>query len=242
MKRDPNNPANTIGYDEPIALAETVRAAFVHGASVSPEDRERRRQRQRHHTVPVYILRLFLNRGETRLHAFDQETKQEFEAVPRNLLCENGANTVVGEDGRLRSDVEGVFAHTDYVVSKTVKPIVTAMRQRRSQLTEARRTPDKINLTLAEADQWERAAVALWCSQRKRNPDNPDFRYLDSRKRVAASKEMTEAERKMLFDVWRITVDQRCSRGRAHSRFPGHALTPTGVMAIRCKQFHLPDL
>ena len=26
------------------------------------------------------------------------------------------------------------------------------------------------------------------------------------------------------------------------SRFPGHALTPTGVMAIRCKQFHLPDL
>ena len=30
--------------------------------------------------------------------------------------------------------------------------------------------------------------------------------------------------------------------GGAHSRFPGHALTPTGVMAIRCKQFHLPDL
>ena len=29
---------------------------------------------------------------------------------------------------------------------------------------------------------------------------------------------------------------------RAHSRFPGHAVTPTGVMAIRCKQFHLPDL
>ena len=29
---------------------------------------------------------------------------------------------------------------------------------------------------------------------------------------------------------------------RAHSRCPGHALTPTGVMAIRCKQFHLPDL
>ena len=28
----------------------------------------------------------------------------------------------------------------------------------------------------------------------------------------------------------------------AHSRFPGHALTPTGVMAIHCKQFHLPDL
>ena len=32
------------------------------------------------------------------------------------------------------------------------------------------------------------------------------------------------------------------SPARAHSRFPGHALTPTGVMAIRCKQFHLPDL
>ena len=32
------------------------------------------------------------------------------------------------------------------------------------------------------------------------------------------------------------------SSPRAHSRFPGHALTPTGVMAIRCKQFHLPDL
>ena len=37
----------------------------------------------------------------------------------------------------------------------------------------------------------------------------------------------------------------RCIAGSpvwAHSRFPGHALTPTGVMAIRCKQFHLPDL
>ena len=44
-------------------------------------------------------------------------------------------------------------------------------------------------------------------------------------------------------------LDWRCYRlygvmedDRAHSRFPGHALTPTGVMAIRCKQFHLPDL
>ena len=35
---------------------------------------------------------------------------------------------------------------------------------------------------------------------------------------------------------------QFCEVYRAHSRFPGHALTPTGVMAIRCKQFHLPDL
>ena len=43
-------------------------------------------------------------------------------------------------------------------------------------------------------------------------------------------------------------VDRRTNDGvvqgleGAHSRFPGHALTPTGVMAIRCKQFHLPDL
>ena len=41
-----------------------------------------------------------------------------------------------------------------------------------------------------------------------------------------------------------VTLDHgRClPEFRAHSRFPGHALTPTGVMAIRCKQFHLPDL
>ena len=32
--------------------------------------------------------------------------------------------------------------------------------------------------------------------------------------------------------------DQGCQyTSLAHSRFPGHALTPTGVMAIRCKQF-----
>ena len=37
-------------------------------------------------------------------------------------------------------------------------------------------------------------------------------------------------------------VKPRNVQVRAHSRFPGHALTPTGVMAIRCKQFHLPDL
>ena len=36
--------------------------------------------------------------------------------------------------------------------------------------------------------------------------------------------------------------NERDLTDRAHSRFPGHALTPTGVMAIRCKQFHLPDL
>ena len=38
------------------------------------------------------------------------------------------------------------------------------------------------------------------------------------------------------------TVAVLTSGDRAHSRFPGHALTPTGVMAIHCKQFHLPDL
>ncbi len=37
-------------------------------------------------------------------------------------------------------------------------------------------------------------------------------------------------------------AEQGCKWRGAHSRFPGHALTPTGVMAIRCKQFHLPDL
>ena len=44
---------------------------------------------------------------------------------------------------------------------------------------------------------------------------------------------LKEAQQKAMFV---LPVD------RAHSRFPGHALTPTGVMAIRCKQFHLPDL
>ena len=43
------------------------------------------------------------------------------------------------------------------------------------------------------------------------------------------------------FGQWRAGV-QTEEEPRAHSRFPGHALTPTGVMAIRCKQFHLPDL
>ena len=176
-KKDPTNLVNIVGYDEPIAWPDTVRAAFLHGATVSPEEMERRRRRRRHHTVPVYLLCLFLKRGEKRLQAFDHEAKQKFETVPRNLLCENGANTVVGEDGKLKSDVEGVFAYTDYMVSKTVKRIVTAMRRRRNQLTEERRTPDGIDLTLVEADQWERDAVALWCSQRKRNPHNPDFRY-----------------------------------------------------------------
>ena len=40
----------------------------------------------------------------------------------------------------------------------------------------------------------------------------------------------------------RLSPQPGRTKERAHSRFPGHALTPTGVMAIRCKQFHLPDL
>ena len=98
------------------------------------------------HGVRLPLTRLFFKRGE-RLHAFDQETKRGFSTGPPSLLCENGANTVVGEDGKLRSDVEGVFAYTDYMVSKTVKGIVEAMRRRRDQLTQERRTPDRIELT-----------------------------------------------------------------------------------------------
>ena len=43
-------------------------------------------------------------------------------------------------------------------------------------------------------------------------------------------------------DVMSVGDELRREVAGAHSRFPGHALTPTGVMAIRCKQFHLPDL
>ena len=43
-------------------------------------------------------------------------------------------------------------------------------------------------------------------------------------------------------DFARLAVGRREPFSWAHSRCPGHALTPTGVMAIRCKQFHLPDL
>ena len=206
-KSDPKSRVNTVGYDEPIGWPDMVRAAFLHGATLAPGEMDRRRRRQRHHTVPVYLLRLFFKAGE-RLHAFDQETKRGFETGPRSLLCENGANTVVGEDGKLRSDVEGVFAHTDYMVSKTVKRIVEAMRRRRDQLIQERSTPDRIELTLLEANQWERDAVALWCSQRKRNPHNPDFRYLPSKAWVGASETVTRAERQMLFNLWRATPDR----------------------------------
>ena len=45
-----------------------------------------------------------------------------------------------------------------------------------------------------------------------------------------------------MFDRLTTAAIRDGQRTWAHSRFPGHALTPTGVMAIRCKQFHLPDL
>ena len=131
---------------------------------------------------------LQVRRTPTRVRPRDEAG---FATGPRSLLCENGANTVVGEDGKLRSDVEAVFAHTDYMVSKTVTHIVEAMRRRRDQLTQERRTPDRIDLTPREANQWERDAVALWCSQRKRNPHNPDFRYLQSNAWVGASETVT---------------------------------------------------
>ena len=75
---------------------------------------------------------------------------------------------------------------------------------------------------------------------------------VDFRKRLVAKTARTPTNPVELYD----TLDRAHDKGplrpaqlaileewhRAHSRFPGHALTPTGVMAIRCKQFHLPDL
>ena len=206
-KRDTNSPVNTVGYDDPIAWREMVRAAFSHGDTISPEEMEQRRRRRCHHTVPVYLLRLF-QEGTERLFAFDRETKRAFVSGPRGLFCENGANIVLGEDGKLRSDVEGVFAYTDAMISKTVKQIVKVMRRCRTQLIENPRTPVPIDLTLVEANQWEGDAVALWCSQRKRNPQNLDFKSLDLRKLCGAWETMTETARKMLFNVWRVTLDQ----------------------------------
>ena len=51
-----------------------------------------------------------------------------------------------------------------------------------------------------------------------------------------------DRDRHLLGEVGRLASLRLGVLDRAHSRFPGHALTPTGVMAIRCKQFHLPDL
>jgi len=192
--KDPSD----LGYDEPIGWPEEIRAAFRHGATVSPEQMERRRQCRRHHTVPIYLQRLFTEAEQ--LHAINQETKQAFQTAPHNLFCEKGANTVVDEDGKLRSDVEGVFAYIDSRVSTTVKRIVEVMRLRRIQLTKAQRTPDEIDLTLDEANQWELDAVALWCSQRKRNPHNPDLEELASASKTVKAK--------MLFNLWRVTLDQ----------------------------------
>ena len=162
-EQDQNNLVHTVGYDEPIGWPEVVQEAFLHGATLSSEDLERRRRRRSHHTVPVYLLRLFSEREE-RLHAFDRETQLAFETGPRRLLCEKGANTVVGQDGKLRADVEGVFAYIDSLLSKTVKRIVKAMRRMRNQLIHERRDPGRIDLQLVKLSsgsgtRWRSGAV-----------------------------------------------------------------------------------
>ena len=241
-EQDQNNLVNTVGYDEPIGWPEVVQEAFLHGATLSSEDLERRRRRRSHHTVPVYLLRLFSEREE-RLHAFDRETQLAFETGPRRLLCEKGANTVVGQAGKLRADVEGVFAYIDSLLSKTVKRIVKAMRRMRNQLIHERRDPGRIDLQLVEAQQWEWDAVALWCSQRKRNPHNADFRHLDWTKWIGALETMTppapqDAVRRLAGDTRSrrnrrtdggARTDHRgcaqarvCRRRRAREPRPGH--------------------
>ena len=58
-----------------------------------------------------------------------------------------------------------------------------------------------------------------------------------SLERIITSRRAANREKDRLI----LPVLEAAAAG-AHSRCPGHALTPTGVMAIRCKQFHLPDL
>ena len=53
--------------------------------------------------------------------------------------------------------------------------------------------------------------------------------------------DMNDGDGQALSAVTRCSAERFLVPGGAF-RFPGHALTPTGVMAIRCKQFHLPDL
>ena len=65
-------------------------------------------------------------------------------------------------------------------------------------------------------------------------------RALEFEARAPAPRSAEEAEQ--CEEQLRAIADEFFGALRAHSRFPGHALTPTGVMAIRCKQFHLPDL
>ena len=75
------------------------------------------------------------------------------------------------------------------------------------------------------------------------DPDNRlvagelEVRWNDALVRVG----QLEADLAALADTQTVLTPEQRQHG-AHSRFPGHALTPTGVMAIRCKQFHLPDL
>ena len=72
-RKDPKNLANIVGYDEPIDLPDMVRAAFLHGATLSPEELERRRRRQRHHTVSVYLLHACSSKEE---NAYMRSTKR----------------------------------------------------------------------------------------------------------------------------------------------------------------------
>ena len=76
-------------------------------------------------------------------------------------------------------------------------------------------------------------------------PDTPAlFRHEDHHRLAAEGvKHIVSEEKRVGGQLGRPSGARfRTYTRRAHSRFPGHALTPTGVMAIRCKQFHLPDL
>ena len=77
------------------------------------------------------------------------------------------------------------------------------------------------------------AADQLPMHRRPRNRTPPETERSPRPRRTLLK--ATQAIGGCRMTIWRQTA-------RAHSRFPGHALTSTGVMAIRCKQFHLPDL
>ena len=69
--------------------------------------------------------------------------------------------------------------------------------------------------------------------------------WMETEREVGRAQSLDEGVEACLLQDPVQTLEEgmpRVRRKGAHSRFPGHALTPTGVMAIRCKQFHLPDL
>ena len=78
----------------------------------------------------------------------------------------------------------------------------------------------------------------LWVPSKKDNTERGLFR--DGRAPTFDSTVRTIVSQLDLVGNTEVLSDRRISG--PHSRCPGHALTPTGVMAIRCKQFHLPDL